>query len=1071
MLKIKKYFLFASLLGSGSLALPPMLAFAQQPTEAQSIVRFTPSTGDYRGTTFERVIAPGGSVPLAGEYHLKTRVALQQEPAQQVVETLDLNWTPAAGVPPDGWLQSEGSWRWAPGSQKNSVGFPIALPSQSTGQRPPAVGDFDELWLDYRDRGGSDNCDFSLTADAHAAAAQKGATTVRIEGGKTSVSLRPTLRVQAAKDVWLPMDKAYRLKRALNMGFDEHWRNQQVGEHTQLQKRFHRNLDGIEVVDFLFKSEAEVKHITLRIAHDTWFGSDTMISWDVIPHQIESTPDGLMRVHLQIGEWLRQKNDAGDGAQKIFLSEAIVLLKGTPNELVHSRPLREIIFFENEINRATTSSTAEQIASLSGRSELLAPGYKRWILDLRPLSHGKWFDVRMKSALLAIRPGDPDRQCALQPLALRLVRVASGKEPTYIADTRRWLRKFGGPFNAANPERKEVEWAQTDAYMPLSLLPAAAYTNDKRMGVQRLDLPEWGLRFLAAGKWIAQHSPEGISFKGQGQRIEISWDLPGVETQSSSTLFLRVLEDAKHINSGKARIDFNDGNSSTINFLPNRPVPLGAAAAGKRATRITLDLETNNGPATLMMQELALFRPFLISQTDAFNARRPAWEFLPLRVAADYEKKVQMPALGKVVMHGTAESAPAPPKIWRTPVNVASKNLNAVNIGYTLSELPREPCWLTLRAHTARHQASLTLCPAGTQGELIQPLAQFAKEFGAEETVLSFEWEADPSHATIPLTFDIQAQLGSSSSPSMRELLAHNVSVKASHAARRPQPSRTQPYFPLAIPNTDDFSNWGSGWLDFGEINLLAGQKPGVDEAFSHPYFKIHKFVLETDRPLSVADMSRLYPKRPSAWPNRLVKLALMLALGATAWLLWRRGIWQKTWKAVWPRAFGPEKYLGGLVGKLWLRVVAVPASLAGALPPAAAFMILSAATLALYAFGLLLLNEQGENYFFTFGGILAVLSWRAFMRYARERIFRALPPLADKIYGGKGTIYFTGALVGLLVTAGLLAFNYAPVAEQVAVVVYYFLVTGTVLEIVEMRRASKAANGLPGFTDQNKAN
>lgn len=1070
MLKIKKYFLFASLFGSGSLALTPMLAFAQQPTEAQSIVRFTPSTGDYRGTTFEKVIVPGDAVPLAGKYRLKTRVALQQEPVQQVVETLELNWAPPAGVPPDGWLQSEGSWRWAPGPQNSSIGFPIALPTQSPGQQPPAISDFDEMWFDYHDKGGSDNCDFSLTADAHASAAQKGATTVRIEGGKTSVSLRPTLRVQAAKDVWLPMDKAYRIKRALNMDFDEHWRNQQVGEHTQLQKRFHRNLDGIEVVDFLFKSEAEVKHITLRIAHDKWLRSDTVVNWDVIPHRIDSTPDGSMRVRLQIGEWLRQKTEAGNGSRKNFLSEAIVLLQGTPNELVHSRPLREIIFFANEINQTTAPSTTEQIVSLSGRSELLAPGYKRWVLDLRPLSHGKWLDMRMKSALLAISPSDPDRQCALQPLALRLVRVASGKEPIYIADTWRWLRKFGGPFNAADPEKKEVEWAQTDAYMPLSLVPTAAYTNDKRMGVQRLDLPEWGLRFLAAGKWIAQHSPEGISFKGQGRRIEISWDLPGVETQSSSTLFLRVLKDAKHINSGKARIDFNDGNSSTINFLPNRPVPLGAAA-GKRVTRITLALETDNSPATLVMQELALFRPFLISQTGAFNARRPAWEFMPLRTTADDGRKVEMPALGEPVVHGTAQPDPALPNIWRTPVNAAAKNLTAVKIGYTLSELPRNPCWLTLRAHTARNQASLTLCPAGTQGELIQPLAQLVKKLGAEETVLSFEWEADPSHATIPLTFDIQAQLGSSSSPSMRELLAQNVSVKASHAARRPQPSRTQPYFPLAIPNTDDFSNWGSGWLDFGKINLTAEQKPGVDEAFSHPYFKIQKFVLETDRPLSVADMSQLYPKRPSAWPNRLVKLALMLALGAAAWLLWRRGVWQKTWKALWPRAFGPEKYLGALVGKLWLRVVTVRTSLAGAVPPAAAFMIFSTATLALYAFGLLLRNEQGENYFFTFGGILAVFSWRALLRYARERIFRAFPTLADKIYGGKGTIYFTGALVGLLVTAGLLAFNYAPVAEQVAVVVYYFLVTGTVLEIVEMRRASKAANGLPGFTDQNKAN
>jgi hypothetical protein len=1050
MLKITKYFLFASLFCIGSFALPTMLAFAQQATEVQSIVRFTPFTGDYRGTTFEKVIAPGGAVPFTGDYRLKTRLALQQEPVQQVVETLDLNWTPPAGVTPDGWLQSEGSWRWVPGPQKSSVGFPVVLPIQSKGQQAPAVGDFDEMWFDYRDRGGSDNCDLSFTADAQAALEQKSATTLRIETEKAMASLRPTLRLQAAKDVWLPLDRAYRLKRTLNMDFDEHWRNRQVGEHTELQKRFHRNLDGIEVLDFMFKPEAEVERITLRIAHDKWFGSDTMISWDIIPHKIDSLPDGSMRVRLQIGEWLRQKNDADDGSQKFFLSEAIVLLKGTPNELVRSRPLQEIIFFENEINPATTPATTGQMVSLLGRTELLAPGYKRWILDLRPLTHGKWFDVRMKRALLAISPGDPERQCALQPLALSLVSMTNGKEPIYIADTRRLLRRLGGPFNAANLDRKEVEWAQTDAYLPFSLLPADSHTVDQSMGVQRFDLPEWGLSLSTSREWITQRSTEGLSFEGQGGRIEMSWELPSIAILASSTLFLRVLKNAKHINSGEARIDFNDGSSSSINFLPNQPIQIGVAAAGKRATRVTLDLKLDNSPATLVMQELALFRPFLISQTDAFNARRPAWEFLPLRTTPRDSQKAKGPAIGELVVHGTAEPDLGLPKIWLTRVNLPAKNLNAVKIVYALSELPHEPCWLILRAYTARNQASLTVCPGGTQGQLIQPLAQLVKKLGAEDTVLNLEWEANPRHAAAPLTFDIQAQLGSSSLPSVRELLAQNVLVKVGR----------QSYLPLDIPSTgiDGFASRRIGWLDFGEINLLAGQKPDVDPAVFHPYVQVQKLILENDHPLTTADIEQLYPskERATGWPYRIIKLVLMLALGVVAWLLWRSGIWQKTWKAFWFRIFGREKYRGGLVSKLWLRVVTVQTSLARAMPPVAVCVIFSAATLALYAFGLSMRNEQGENYFFTLGGILAVFSWRALLRYARERIFRAFPNLAYKIYGGQGTIYFTGALVGLLVTAGLLALNLAPFAEQVAVVVYYFLVVGTVLEMLELRRATK---------------
>lgn len=1160
MLKITRHFLFACLLGCGLLVFQQWRAFAQeQPAGPQSILQFTPSTGVYRGATFEREIGPYGTISLAGEYRLKARIALQQKPAPQVVDKFDLNWIPLAGAPPDGWQESQGGWRWTPGSQRNSVGFLIAPPSRNTGRNTTSMSDFDELWFDYRDLGGSDNCELGFMADAHAAAAQKSTTALWIESGDTSSTWRPVLRVQAARAAWLPKDNLYLARRVLGMDFDEDWRYQQDGQRTVVQRRFHYNLDKIEALDFLFAHGTNVRLIDLRIAYGGWLRHDTMITWDETPHQVESLPDGSVRVRLLIGEWLRQNDKASDRSRKIFLSEAVVFLKGEANEIAQSKPLLEVVFLADGINRAAGPSVKKHLVSLPARSELLAPGYKRWILDLRPLSRGKWFDVRMDRALLTIRPSDPARQCALQPLALRLVSITNGKEPGYIVDMQRWLRALGGPFNAADPQKKEVEWAETEAYAPLSLLPAASYTDDKNIGVHRLELPAWGLHFLVAGDWTAKHSPEGLTFKGEGGSIDVSWELPNIAMQASSTLFLRIQQGAEHVRSGQARIDFSGDGSSTINFLPNRPIPLGSAVSGKHATRITLHLEMDDMPAILKMQELVLFRPFLIPQADAFSARGPGWEFLPLRAEADDGRKAETPALGGIVVHGTAEPGQSKPQTWHTPVNSTAKNLVAVKINYALSELPSEPCWLTLRARTARKQASLTLCPSGAQGELIQPLAQLVKELGAEETVLSFEWEANPSHATIPLTFDIQAQLGTAPPPSVRELLMRNLSVKVGRHS----------YFPLAIQNVDDFSNWGSGQVDFGKIYLPAWQKPHVDEAFSLPYFKVRKFILESDRPLTAADMSLLYPSknRPSAWPDRLVKLALLVAFGLIAWLLWHRGFWQKTWKAVLSSALGPAKYLCGLAEALLMWVITAayvrrrnlnkaaflaifpsawliarlangnyldglfgfatifsiaaiwhemrwgrreaPAAdtlkpvtplessvfllaisaglawaawaqgkgiplftalaplagtfyfclawwrkiLAGARSQAGIFLILSGITLLLYVAGLFQRYGQGENYFFTFGGIVAVFSWRALMRYARERIFRAHPALAEKIYGGKGTIYFSGALVGLLVTGGLLVINLAPIAEQMAVIVYYFLVTGTVLEVLALRR------------------
>lgn len=1133
------------------------MAFAEsKPSEPSKVLLFSPAMGNYGGATLEREISLFETIPLAGEYRLKARIALQQEPVQKVLDSVELKWAHPLVIS-DGWQENNGRWNSTAGTQKNAIYFSIAPPSQSVEQRVPALGDFDELWFDYRDRGGGDNCEVSFIADALAETAQKSTASLKLKGDDGLAKLSPALRVQAASVAWLPKDNLYLTKRVLGMEFDEAWRYTQDGKNTVVQRRFHVSLDGMEALDFQFLPGTQIKGINLHVAHGNRRTSDTVIPWDAIPHQIESTAGGLMRVRLLIGEWLKQNGNANGDSQKIFLMETVAFLAGEAGEIAQARPLKEVVFLADETNGARQPSAKYTHISLPMRAESLAPGHKRWIIDLRQLSRSKWFDVRLGRASLAIRQRDPALQCALQPLGLRLASLANGKEPRHIAEMRRWSSLFGGPFDAADPLKKEVEWVEAGAYVPLSLLPDRGSPEPNK-----INFPEWGLHFLTTRGWNIFHSPDGFTFNGQGGWIDTTWELPDVLTQASSRLFLRLPQGSEHVRSGRAQIDFSGGSGTTINFLPNRPIPLGSAVSGKRVARITLHLEMDNRPATLKMQELALFHPFLISQEEAFSARRPFWEFLPLRAEENGEQANGKPFLDEFVVHGAAESGKALPKVWRTSVATLSKNLTAVKVDYALSELPHNACWLTLRARTEHKQTSLTLCPAGTKGELIQPLAQAVKELGAEEVVLAFEWEANPHHATAPLTFEIKTQLGYSSQPSVRELLMRN-SVKLGG----------QNHFPVAAANADDFFKGGKGWLDFGQIKLESQQKLNI-EAPPSPYFKVQKFTFENGRPLTAKDMSQLFPSenRPSAWPARLTKLALLAALGGAAWLLWRRGVLQTLGEALWSGMVGLTIGLSTLSGRLLLWVTAAvyarrrsinraallaafPSAwllaklwgdiyldgflgfaamfslaaiwhemrwgsremtlansirpdgvtpreflifllvtcislgwaawaqgkglslftvlaplagvpyfclawwkriLAGARSQAGAFLMLFGVAVLLYALGLLQRYGQGENYFFTIGGIVAVFSWRAFMRYAREPIFCSRPSWAKIIYGGRGSIYFFGALIFLVITAGILMFNLAPVAEQVAVVVYYFLVAGTILEILALRRDAR---------------
>ena len=112
-----------------------------------------------------------------------------------------------------------------------------------------------------------------------------------------------------------------------------------------------------------------------------------------------------------------------------------------------------------------------------------------------------------------------------------------------------------------------------------------------------------------------------------------------------------------------------------------------------------------------------------------------------------------------------------------------------------------------------------------------------------------------------------------------------------------------------------------------------------------------------------------------------------------------------------------------------------------------------AALTLALYGIGLNLKMGNGENYFFTFGGMAVVMAVRELFLVAEPRFRKAFPDIANPVYGGAGSLYFAGALVLLAGTATLLSLKLESIAEQLAVVVYYCLVVGTVLEIAALRR------------------
>jgi len=106
-----------------------------------------------------------------------------------------------------------------------------------------------------------------------------------------------------------------------------------------------------------------------------------------------------------------------------------------------------------------------------------------------------------------------------------------------------------------------------------------------------------------------------------------------------------------------------------------------------------------------------------------------------------------------------------------------------------------------------------------------------------------------------------------------------------------------------------------------------------------------------------------------------------------------------------------------------------------------------------LYIIGLVSWSNIGENYYFTFGGMAAVIMWRALIAYVKPIINSKWPTIAEKIYGGAGAQYFSGFIVVLVGVAVMLMLKLEPIAEQLAIIGYYMLVVGVVLEMLDLRK------------------
>ena len=924
--------------------------------------------------------------------------------------------------------------------------------------------DADELWLTYRATSGSNQCELSFDIETKGIPYKKA-------GQTTLPSAIPLKLFSRSRQLHsdeialdgvkiLPRDIAYLIKSRSGMNPDPDWRIIKETNRHVFMRLLRLDLHDIDSIELAM--DKTVERVNFRISRKSTGKPTDMLDWDAIPKDI---------VMHDEKRWVRL-----DLAKAIRLQMPGALEEGTPLTLV------EIIAFvqkdaeSNTVAEAPTrvlrANYSEPVSGmgvgdieLPAQIERAGPDKWRWRLSMAALNDTKLGKIKFLRGRIT-----PNKEgCIAAIEQAEFVSLATRKMPAALTNIQDSARSLGGPFGLAREDDDEMELPTLLAHLPLGKVSGASLTlppggrqvwGDMGLTVTSRDVSPLALT-LDAGRLL---------MKGSGD-VGLSW-ASSVSLPAHAYLSVRPDFYNEAMHGAKVRLRFSDGHTETLPYSLGEAISLHKFA-GRRLDGADVFLRFPTKGGTVSIAEMVLFTVKVVKTAQALKEA-----LIADRMLDAYR-----------VMLGNIEYAPKQPtasfwrdlakgQAWLDYGDVRWGGGEVIPVLSSLSPMlgtVKEWRFVYRGAADARLHAWLAEPPATgvTTGNSYQRWLKFG--FFILLAVLAvILWRRGRLQRIAVLIWSNLLQILYRSSL-LGQALAHslwNFLV-----------TQRQVLNMLAV-----LILWGTVLLCYALCSLgpLDDKLPSaliVITLFSG--LNIWRWRLQ-DETLNPGNFLRRWIVSQSVWPPRIVWVVAVITsafilLGMVNQLLVDAGV----------KDFAQFLSDMGLVSSLALLaigilmdtkslIVWVPMLLAvlyGLTPwlgpwiyrltmPSARLARWLVLVLGSYAIGLTHIGQPGENYFFTFGGIVVVVTWRIWMGCIRSKLEQRWPAVAAKVYGGAGSVYFSGALLGLAVTMLLVITRLEFLAEQVAIVVYYCLVVGTVKEIVSLRRTQSSRTDSPRQPD-----
>lgn len=919
--------------------------------------------------------------------------------------------------------------------------------------------DADELWLTYRSTSKSAQCRLAVDIEASGIPFNKSGQTKLSPAIPLKLSSRyeqtHSVNIRFDDSRILPRQAAYLLKRQVGMSKDPNWHVVEESNRSVLMRLLRLDLRDIDSIELEMRETTQ--QVNFRLSRLGNGKPTDVLTWNSIPKKV-MMHDGKRWVRLYLAHAIKQQiPEALKTGAPLDLVELIAFVpKGAESRAIVDIPINNL-----KANYASPLS-AGGLEDIKLPAQIEKTGSNKFLMriDLATLYDAKFAEIDfLKGRVVPDNVG-----CVSTIESAELVNLSSRNLPSVLANIQNLARTWGGPFGLLHDESDDIElpkFLAHHSFIQISDKPIPALTvhpGSREVWFGRsLNVSSHGISPPAVSL-----DTDGLQLKGAGD-IELSWHTM-VSLPAHAYLALRTVTSENTPYKAKIRLRFTSGDTETL------PYTLGEAFslhkfAGRNLVGAEVLLHLPEKDSALSISKIGLFTINVVKVEQAlketlianhmlstYTINLGSKELIPKQPKEDFWRDITK---GQVWLdYGDTHWGGGEPIPVLAHLSPMLGQVNEWRFSYQNVTDTQLQTWLT---------------PSSPNTPTASPSARWIKLglfilLAALAIILWHQGLLHPFAATVLFSlFQLKHQL--SRSYQLLGKVLWNFLV-----AQRQVINLVVVLFFL-----------GGYLFCQGRCSanpFFQGFTPALIIITSFAMLNIWRWRLQqgTSRPIKLflgRNVNAIIFQLGAIGIVTMVILSTNLH-GMVNQLLIEAEI-NNISQFVSDNGFTSIIYLIGIIMSVEIQtlnpgpllLIAVLYGIAPWLGVGVYRLTMPSARLArwltvafgLYVVGITHIGQPGGNYYFTLGGISGVIVWRIWLGRIRGKVERSWPAVAEKVYRDVGSIYFSGALVGLAITALLMISHLELLAEQVAIIVYYFLIAGTALELMSMRRESNTLN------------